>query len=99
MEIVKNIDDGKITLSLKGRLDTVTSPELDKALQETFPETSDLVLDLKDLEYVSSSGLRLFLIGFKTMSGKGGTFSLTNVSGVVMEVLEMTGLSELISIN
>lgn len=99
MEIVKNIDNGKLTLSLKGRLDTVTSSELDKALQEAFPETNNLVLDLKDLEYVSSSGLRLFLIGYKTMSKNGGSFSLTNVGGVVMEVLEMTGLSELISIN
>ncbi len=99
MEITKNLDSGKVILSLKGRLDTVTSPELDRVMKETFEETNDLVLDLKGLDYVSSSGLRLFLIGYKTMSGKGGRFSLINVNEVVMDVLEMTGFNDLLSNN
>lgn len=96
MEIERKEENEKITLCLKGRLDTVNSPILEKALKGEFENIKDLVLDLKGLEYVSSSGLRLFLIGYKTQKSKNKSFTLANATSSVSEVLDMTGLSSLL---
>ncbi len=99
IEIIKSKENDKIVLVIKGRLDTLSSNQLETEMKECFEDINDMTLDVKDLEYVSSSGLRLFLIGFKTMKSKGGNFALKNASGSVLEVLNMTGLSDLLSIN
>ncbi|MBQ6334995.1 MAG: STAS domain-containing protein [Erysipelotrichaceae bacterium] len=97
MEINKVIKDDSCRLELSGRLDTITSPQLEEELKELPENISELTLDLKDLEYVSSAGLRVFLNAQKTMSAKG-QMALCNVNEEIMEVLEMTGFTEILTI-
>jgi len=97
VEINKVVDDKKCTIELTGRLDTLTSPQLEEALKEVPEDTNELVLDLKELEYVSSAGLRVFLNAQKGMTDKG-TMTLKNVNEEIMEVLEMTGFTQILTI-
>ena len=97
MEINKIIKDNCCKLELAGRLDTITSPQLEEELS-TLPENiEELILDLKDLEYVSSAGLRVFLNAQKQMSVKG-KMALRNVNEEIMEVLDMTGFTQILTI-
>ena len=84
-------------IEVVGRLDTTTAPVLDKMIGESIPETSDLTLDLKGLEYISSAGLRVLLSAQKRMR-KSGAMKLRNVREEVMEVFEMTGFADILDI-
>lgn len=95
IDIKKN--GGEITLAIIGRLDTLTAPALDKAVNEEAADASDLVLDMKELEYISSAGLRVLLGAHKKMQ-RVGFMKLTNVGESVMEVLEMTGFADILEI-
>ena len=95
IEIKKEAE--KIIIGLAGRLDTSTAPDLDKAINEDIADTENLVLDFKKLEYISSAGLRTLLSAQKKMQ-KHGTLKLTNVCENVMEVFEMTGFSDILTI-
>ena len=97
MEITKILKDKTCTFKLEGRLDTLTSPQLEDALKEVPEDAEQLVLDLKDLEYVASAGLRVFLNAQKNMAGKGEMI-LRNVNDEIMDVLEMTGFTQILTI-
>lgn len=97
MNINKNIEGGKATFALEGRLDTTTAPELEKELKETMESIDELVMDLTALEYISSAGLRVLLSAQKVMSRKGG-MKVCNVNETVMEVFEVTGFSDILTI-
>ncbi len=97
MEINKVIKDGCCKLDLSGRLDTITSPQLEEELKELPENINELILDLKELEYVSSAGLRVFLNAQKSMSAKG-KMVLRNVNEEIMEVLDMTGFTQILTI-
>ena len=84
-------------MELIGRLDTRTAPVLDKKLLAEVPETANLTLDLKGLEYISSAGLRVLLSAQKRMQ-KAGSMKLKNVREEVMDVFEMTGFAEILVI-
>lgn len=77
-------------MKIEGWLDATASPLLDEAVQNMPPEISRLILDCSKLEYISSSGLRMFLSAHKKMSGKDGLV-LTGVNSDIRDVLEMTG--------
>lgn len=85
------------TLALVGRLDTVTAPELENTLADLLPGIDHLVLDLTDLEYISSAGLRVILKTYKTLASKGG-LKLTGVRESVQEVFDITGFSDFLVI-
>ena len=85
------------TVMLVGRLDTTTAPALDKTLCENIEDNASLVLDLKGLEYISSAGLRV-LLGAQKRIGKMGSMKLINVAEIVMEVFEMTGFADILTI-
>ena len=85
------------TIDIVGRLDTTTAPELDKTINEVFADVKNLVLNFKGLEYISSAGLRVLLGAQKKMQ-KIGTMKLINVCEDVMEVFEMTGFSDILTI-
>ena len=85
------------TIELVGRLDTTTAPALDKAINRDLGDTKNLILDVKGLEYISSAGLRVLLSTQKKMQ-KIGSMKLTNVCEEVMEVFEMTGFSDILTI-
>ena len=97
MEITKNIQDNTATLFLAGRLDTMTAPELERELQDILPNAKDLVLDFEQLEYISSAGLRVLLSAQKIMS-KQGQMRITPVNETIMEIFEVTGFSDILTI-
>ena len=88
---------GEAVIELSGRLDTSTAPVLDKTLNEDISDNINLVLDLKDLEYISSAGLRVLLSAQKRMQ-KCGSMKLINVCEEVMDVFEMTGFADILAI-
>jgi anti-sigma B factor antagonist len=85
------------TIEIVGRLDTTTAPELDKTINEDITDVKNLVLNFKGLEYISSAGLRVLLGAQKKMQ-KIGTMKLINVREEVMEVFEMTGFADVLTI-
>ena len=87
-----------ITLQLSGRLDTTTAPDLQKELIAKIDTGRDVELDFSELQYVSSAGLRVLLMGEKAAKGKDTTMKLVNVSADIMEVFEMTGFSNILKI-
>ena len=95
IEIKRNAGD--TTIELAGRLDTTTAPALDKTIGEDIGDTKNLILDIKGLEYISSAGLRVLLGAQKKMKNIG-TMKLTGVCEDVMEVLEMTGFADILTI-
>ena len=97
LNIEKKLEGGKLYVTLKGRLDTTTSPELEKCLSESLPEVTELVLDLENLEYISSAGLRVLLTAQKTMT-KQGSMKLVHVNDLVLEILEVTGFVDILTI-
>jgi anti-sigma B factor antagonist len=97
LNIIQTKDEKKLVIRLEGRLDTVTAPELEETLKECLNDVDDLVYDMEKLEYISSAGLRLLLTSQKTMN-RQGAMSLINVNDEVMEILEITGFSDILSI-
>ena len=84
-------------IEINGRLDTITAPALDKTINGDIGDAKNLVLDVKGMEYISSAGLRVLLGAQKKMQ-KSGSMKLTGVCEDVMEVLEMTGFADILTI-
>ena len=95
IEIKKNVDE--LVLEITGRVDTITAPTLDKTINENLANVKSLILDLKGLEYISSTGLRVLLGAQKKMS-QIGSMKIKNVCELVMEVFEMTGFADILNI-
>ena len=95
IEIKRNAED--VTIKLAGRLDTITAPTLDKTINEDIAQEKNLILDLKELEYISSAGLRVLLSAQKKFQ-KLGYMKVTNVCEEIMSVFEMTGFSDILTI-
>ena len=97
LKIIKVQNDKNLVVALDGRLDTTTSPNLEEELKATLPSVEDLVFDLTKLEYISSAGLRVLLSAQKTMN-KQGSMVVKNVSEEVKEIFEVTGFSDILTI-
>ena len=97
MTITKQQNGSNLVLALEGRLDTITSPELEAELKKDLNSVESLVLDFSKLDYISSAGLRVLLSAHKTMSAKGG-MKVKNVNEIVSEVLDVTGFSDILTI-
>ena len=97
MEIEKQKDGKKLDVKIVGRIDTKTAPELTEALKDELDGVEDLTLDLSDVIYVSSAGLRVILSAQKIMN-KQGSMKVTNVQDIVMEVFESTGFVDILTI-
>lgn len=97
MTINKNLNGANLVLSVEGRLDTTTAPELEAVLNASLENITDLVLDFAKLEYISSAGLRVVLKAQKIMNNKG-TMKLTNVNESILEVFEITGFTDILTI-
>ena len=96
MEIKTTAEGNKLTIAVSGRVDTVTAPELEAGLK--FGDAKNVVIDLKDVPYMSSAGLRLLLTVHKTMIAKGGELQIANVQPSVKEVLDITGFSDILNL-
>ena len=95
IEIKRNA--AETIIQIVGRLDTITAPALDKTIQEEGDDTKLLILDMKNLEYISSAGLRVLLGAQKKMQ-KIGAMKVINVCQEVMDVFEMTGFADILVI-
>lgn len=97
LNIQKNIENGKALFTLEGRLDTVTAPELEQEFKATLEGVSELTLDFEKLEYISSAGLRVLLSAQKTMN-KQGEMKLIHVSETILEIFEVTGFQDILTV-
>ena len=97
MEITKTLDQLTLTIALAGRLDTSTAPALEAELSTSLTNVATLILDFEKLEYISSAGLRVLLGAQKTMS-KQGSMKVIHVNPDIMEVFEITGFCDVLTI-
>ena len=97
MTINANKNGTTLEIALEGRLDTMTAPELEAELQKDMDGAESLVMDFSKLDYISSAGLRVLLSAHKAMSSKGG-MKVTNVNEMVMEVFDVTGFADILTI-
>lgn len=97
MNIVKKQEGAALTLELEGRLDTTTAPELEAVLGKSLEGVTSLVLDMQELNYLSSAGLRVILTAQKRMN-KQGKMTVRHVKETIMEVFEVTGFVDILNI-
>ena len=97
MTITKEQEGNALTIALEGRLDTVTSPDLEKELMGALDDVTELTFDLENLIYISSAGLRVLLSSQKIMNEKG-EMKVIHVNDDIMEIFEVTGFTEVLTI-
>jgi anti-sigma B factor antagonist len=97
LNINKTKDGASLAFALEGRLDTSTAPQLEEAVNGDISGVTELTFDFSKLEYISSAGLRVLLSSQKTMN-KQGKMTITNVSEEVMEIFDVTGFSDILTI-
>ena len=97
LNITKNVNADELKVILEGRLDTTTAPTLEADLKESLDGVAKLVFDLEKLEYISSAGLRVLLSSQKIMN-KQGSMVITNASEEVKEIFDVTGFSDILTI-
>ncbi len=97
MNILKKQEENKLTVTLEGRLDTVTAPQLEGELRTAVNGISELIFDFSALDYVSSAGLRVLLSAQKVMN-RQGSMALRNVKPEIMEIFEVTGFVDILNI-
>lgn len=97
MTIMRTLKEDELTIRVTGRLETVTAPKLEEELKTSLRGVKTLIMDLEELEYISSAGLRVLFSAQKTMSKQGGMI-VRNVNEDVMEVFEVTGSVDVLTI-
>ena len=98
MQVTKEKNDKTLVVTVTGQLDTNTAPTLEADIMSDISGVSELRLEVKGLDYISSAGLRVLLITHKTMAAKGGKFIVLHPCDEVMEILDMTGFSSFLEI-
>lgn len=100
MQITTNISNHNLIISLSGRLDTITSPQLEEEInRNSFDEIETVTLNMRELEYISSAGLRVVLKLHKKMTAQGGQLKLINVNDMIMEIFTMMGMDSFLEID
>ena len=97
LDIKKNQEGSKLEFVLEGRLDTITAPQLEEEVKASIGDITELVFDFNGLAYVSSAGLRVLLSAQKTMNEKG-SMVVKNVSDEIQEIFDVTGFSDILTI-
>ena len=97
MKITKTVNGSDLSIALEGKLDTTTAPELDQLFKESLEGITNLVIDMEKLEYISSAGLRTLLVAQKTMN-KQGSMKIRNVNELILEVFNITGFVDILTI-
>ena len=97
MNILQEKNGNALTIAPEGRLDTMTAPELEAALRESLIGVEELTFDFEKLEYISSAGLRVLLAAQKTMNNQG-SMKVKNVNEIVMEIFDVTGFADILTI-
>lgn len=94
MKIETTLSDKVCTLVIHGRIDTLTSPELEKSVKVNAEKCNKMIFDMTDVDYISSAGIRVIVLAHKTMGEE--RLVLKSVSGNVMEILNMTGFTNVL---
>ena len=97
MTIEKKLNNAELTMTLGGRLDTTTAPQLEGELKASLNGIEKLVLDFENLDYLSSAGLRILLAAQKTMN-KQGSMVVRHVNETISEIFDVTGFSDILTI-
>lgn len=97
MEIIKKLENNELTIKLVGRLDTTTSPNLEAELKKSINDVKKLSFDFSELEYISSAGLRVLLSAQKVMN-KQGQMIVLNANDEIKEVFDITGFTDILTI-
>lgn len=97
MTVNKIAENNKLTVAVEGRLDTTTAPQLESELKDALGGVEELVIDMKELQYISSAGLRVLLSLQKTMN-KQGKMVIRNVNDDINEIFEVTGFVDILTI-
>lgn len=97
MNIVENLNGNQLCISLEGRLDTTTAPELEKVLDGRLEGVTELTFDMGALDYLSSAGLRI-LLGAQKRMNKQGSMKVVKVNETIMEIFEVTGFADILTI-
>ncbi len=97
LKITKSSEAEALLVRLEGRLDTITAPELEKELKDSLDGVKELTLDFEALEYISSAGLRVLLSAQKVMT-RQGEMKIVHVNETILEIFEVTGFSEILTI-
>jgi len=97
MNIEKILENATLTIKVSGRIDTKTSPQLSECISSSLEGVTSLVVDMGEVAYISSAGLRVLLAAQKTMN-KQGDMKVVNVNDDVMEIFEVTGFSDILTI-
>lgn len=97
MTIDKKVDGGLQVLTVSGRLETATAPQLDAEVKSIAPEVKNLRIEMAEMEYVSSAGLRVLLSAQKTMNARQGRMELSGVNDSVRHVFDITGFSPVLT--
>ena len=97
MTINKTQNGADLEIALEGRLDTMTAPELEQELKQSLKGIENLTFDFSKVEYISSAGLRVLLLAQKALHGQGG-MKITHANEIVMEVFEVTGFADVLTI-
>lgn len=98
MNIIKNYNEKELTLSIEGRIDTITSQELEKEIDDELGNFESLIMDFTDLEYISSAGLRVLIATQKKLKADDIPFVIKNVNDAVGEIFRMSGFDKLLKI-
>lgn len=98
MQIDTSLNGQTLAVKLEGRLDTTTAPQVEETLKDVLETCDSCVLDLANVDYISSAGLRLLLSLHKRMAAAGGKFKIRNVQPGVQDILDMTGFSSFLAI-
>ena len=97
LDITKKTNESELTVALTGRLDTITAPELEKELKSSLDGVTTLIIDMTALEYISAAGLRVLLSAQKIMNNQG-EMKVNHVNETIMEIFEVTGFSDILTI-
>ena len=98
MTVNKNLEDGKLTVSIEGRIDTQTAPELEAELRNSLEGTKELVLDFTEVSYISSAGLRTIVTAQNWMDNANGSMKITGVSKNILNIFKVTGFDSFLNI-
>ena len=97
MNLKRKTDGTAMTVTVAGRIDTATAPEFEQGVKPYLGNITELTLDFKEVNYVSSAGLRVLLSAQKTMSRRGG-MKLRNVNATILEIFDVTGFADILTI-
>ncbi|WP_405268200.1 STAS domain-containing protein [Methanobrevibacter sp.] len=98
MNITKNYDEKELTINVEGRIDTITSQELENEINDEFGNFNSLIVDFTDLEYISSAGLRVLIATQKKLKADDVPFVIRNVNDAVGEIFRMSGFDKILKI-